>query len=193
MAAIEACERTKMWREELYVVFDAQDEVIQPIAHATIHQFESADFDDGAGLSWPLQPVAYVESTPPDRDDTDESVPIYITQSSPGLITLIPFATGRVTIQAIMKPISSIKYGVTGGTTYQAIQNVIPTFMADMHADLLVKGALARLMAMPGKTWTNPSMAGAHLSLFRSELDRLTTYRTTGQQRARSRTMPSWV
>lgn len=193
MAAIEFCERTKAWREEFTVAFDEQNETIAPLAHAEIHEIETADFADDAGLSYPLTPVAYLRSTPPDRDTTNESQPFYITQASPDTITLVPFSAGTVTLQAIMKPQSLPKYGVSGATTLQAVQNVIPAFIAAKYGEVLAHGALARLFAMPGVPWTQPSLAGARYAQFSAACDRNANRNVTGQQRARLRSSPSWV
>jgi hypothetical protein len=193
MSAIEFCERTKMWREEFNVTFDAQNHEITPLSYATIHEFETVDFYDASGNSYPLRPVAFLESTVEDRDDGMEGAPYYITQPRPDTITLIPYGTGTVTIQAIMKPTARPRYGVSGGSTLQAIQNVFPTAFLDRYSETIATGALGRLMAMLGKRWSEPNMAAARLAMFRSELDALSTSNIRGQQRAKMRSAASWV
>lgn len=193
LAAIEMCERTKLWRETLTVTFDEQDEEVPALAYATIHQFEDAEFVDAAGNAHWLEPLPFDMTTIRDRDDTTEGWPHYITQSAPGTITLIPFAAGTVKIQAYMKPLAIPKFGVTGETTEQAIQNVIPTFMAEQYAETLAQGALFRLCSMPGVAWANPQTASQNGALFTMALDRLAFAGTRGQQRAPRRTTSRWV
>jgi hypothetical protein len=193
MASIEFCERTKMWREEFAVTFDAQDHEITPFNYAVIHEFEVATFDDGSGTEFGLMPVPHMMSNAQDRDVSTTAQPIYITQPYPDTVTLIPYGEGTVTIQAIMKPISRPRYGVVDATTWQARINVLPTFILDRYGETLATGALGRLMAMLGKRWSEPNMAAARLAMFRSELDALSNSNIRGQQRAQIRSAASWV
>jgi hypothetical protein len=192
MAAIEFCERTKMWRERKSVSIFRQDRAVTILDYAEIHEIESAEFNDGAG-TYPLAPVPFVSTDAEDRDATTEARPIYITQSSLDTVSVVPFATGTLIVQAIMKPQSLPKYGVSGTTTLQAIQNVIPTVIASKYGETLAMGALARLLAIPGKRWGEPNLAMAKLTLFRAELDRLSNFNIHGQHRASARVRSSWV
>jgi hypothetical protein len=194
MAAIEFCERTKMWRERKSTSIFRQDRTVTVLDYAEIHEIETADFIEASGQSWRLPPVPFLSSNPDDREaDTEQSIPIYITQSSLDTVSVIPFATGTLIVQAIMKPQSLPKYGVSGTTTLQAIQNVIPTAIASKYGETLAQGALARLLAIPGKRWAEPNLAMAKFTLFRAELDKLSNFNVHGQHRARARAASSWV
>lgn len=193
MAAIEFCEQTKAWRESFAVTFDAQNHDITPFTYAVIHQFETADFDDGSGASYRLTPAPYYASTPADRDPSTTSIPFYITQPTPDTITLIPYGEGFVDIEAIMKPVSRPRYGVVDATTWQDRINVLPTMLLDRYSEILAHGALARLLTMPAKPWSDPATGANRYLLFRTELDRLGNLNIRGQQRARVRTASSWV
>lgn len=193
MAAVEFCEETKLWREIFTVTFDEQNEAISAFPYAQIHEFESADFDDGAGTAYPLEPASYYETTPGDRSTLIDTAPVWITQSSPGTITLVPFGEGIVEIAAIMKPIVTPRYGVSGETTHQAVQNVVATFIAESYGDILAHGALARLLSMPGTPWAEGRAAAAEHTFFRREIEQLASRRISGQQRAKLRSQSSWL
>jgi len=192
MAAIDFCQKTKAWRERVTTAIYRQDRSVCPLDYAEIHEIEKAEFSDGSN-TWPLQPVPFLLTDIEDRDTTTEGAPQYITQSAPDTVSILPFGTGTLTLHAIMKPQSTPKYGVSGTTTRQAIQNVIPTFLAAQYGEVLAHGALSRLLTMSGVPWAQPQLGAARYALYKAACDANSNMHVKGQHGARMRSASSWV
>lgn len=167
-AAIEFCQRTRLWRDEDQ--FKSSDNLdYEPIVAppgAVIFEIESARFND--------QPVEAVS-----RDWLDGHVPTWrtlqgdlakwVTQSKPDTIRLVPAAKGDVHLDLYLQPANDA--------------TSLPDFLIDHHARTLTDGALAELYATPGD-FQNPGLAQFHATRFAESLDTLFDSHATGQQAA---------
>lgn len=192
LSAIEFCERTGIWREELTLTVDAQNKAIEVPAYAALHKIETAEFDDGGGY-YPLDPVRVALTGVEDRVEEDLGPPWGITQIAHNSVTLIPYAAGTLKMLAILKPIALPKFGVSGETTEQAIQNVIPTLIAEQWGHIIGYGAVARIATMPNQPFTNGDLAAVRYQQFNAETSKLSDEGQRGQHRARPRTRSRFV
>ena len=65
--------------------------------------------------------------------------------------------------------------------------NMLPDFMLVQHAETIARGALARILAIPGQTYTDMARAGAYAADFRDRMDTRFNTGLRGQQRAPAR------
>lgn len=151
LAAIEFCERTRCWREIVTVNVGAQNEAIVAPAHASIHEIEEATFDGQT-----LVPTQFTDTTLMERQE--EGRPRYVTQTHPNTVALIPWEAGSLTLSLFLKPRSDtqMRTAILSGETVDAL-DVVPEFMFNQHAQKIADGALARLLMVPGQTFTNPN------------------------------------
>lgn len=191
IAASEFCTVTRIWREILTVTVDEEDEAIVAPSSVALHEIESAHWQDGT----PLTPVRFAATSPEDRSDqgTTAQAPQWITQKAHNTITVIPFATGDVTLSAILKPAEGPEFGVlVGGGTAQDAQNVIPEFMHQQYANTIADGALGRLLLQPQTEWHDPTRAAFHQLKFQQASERLSNRQIKGQHRATRGSTPQW-
>lgn len=171
-AAIEFCERTKLWRFEDDFTVEGGTEDIMAQPGSTAISIELAQLD---GVT--LDPV-----TTKWLDDhysgwrTDTEVVgggQYITQLEQDTFRIIPNSSGSLYLSLILKPTHDAKS--------------LPDFMANKHRQVIADGALGRILAIPNQSFTDLQMAATCAALFNGALDRLSTSGTTGQQRAKVR------
>ena len=174
-AAIEFCERTRMWRyeDELDVAGDECDAISAPDCNSVIHQIEEVWFD-GKKLDH-KSPQQLDDLAPNWRSgaDTSESQPHYVTQSAPDTIALVPRGTGTVKFTLFLKPSQSAEQ--------------VPDWLVDQHTETIAFGALARLLLIPNQSFTNPEMGGGFALSFAQRLDGKFMAGVSGQQRAQAR------
>lgn len=191
-AAIEFCERTRIWREILTVTITGQEEAVIVPDHAALYEMERAYWGDDE--SCPLIPVRFADTTGLDRSTAiANQEPRYITQASANAVTVFPFATGDLTVYAILSPRAGPESGVVGVTTKQDIQNVIPAFIFEQYSECLAEGALSRLMLMPKTEFLNPQLSAYYGAKFAQHLDAKQNRNIEGQTRARARVKPHWL
>lgn len=171
-AAIEFCERTRLWRFEDEFRVVADDELIAVPDGAVVHEIESAAFDGR-----PLIPRAIVDLDRQDGRWRDNiSAPNFITQPTPDTIRLAPRGNGTLRVSLFLKPSTDT--------------DVVPDWMVDQHRQVIADGALARILVIPNQSFTNVDMAGVFMQRFESKLTSLFDKGLTGQQRAPLRTKP---
>jgi len=180
-AAIEFCERTKLWKHESTTTVLATD----PATSTIVTPADSSVFDIEVSLfdGQELQPIA--------TRDLDAVLsgwrvggvsvgqPQYITQTAQNTLTLVPqaYADGSLYLCLRLKPSQTAL--------------TLPTFLND-YAECLGWGALGRILTVPGQSYSNPELATYYTSRFMDKLDKLSLKATTGQQNARKRTKPSF-
>lgn len=172
-AAIEFCERTRLWRfdDEFAVSVDDSKDIIAP-SGADIHEIEAVFFD---GQELEPKSTSWLDGNMRGwRDGELSGVPHYFTQTEPNTIRLVPFMAGTVGLHVWLKPSQDTE--------------VLPDWMVDQHRETIAHGALARILLMPIQTFTNPELAMMFSNKFQSKLDRLSAVGFTGQQRAQTRT-----
>lgn len=194
LAAIEFCERTRCWRHLVDVAFDAANHqaVVAP-AYATIHQFEFAVFQGENVDRCPLEPTQYSEIAPKGLTLYEGSAPKHITQTAPGLVTIFPFAPGTVSLSLFLKPRHGQDFANVANTApLEDFLNQLPDFMLTQWGEAIAAGALARVLVMPGKEWTNPALAALRAAQFENACNSHFSHNVAGQQRARVRTKPHY-
>lgn len=178
-AAITFCERTNCWREILTVDVDEANEAIVTPAYATLHRIEEATFD-----SIKLIPTQYTDLSAADWET--EGTPGYITQVNPNTISLIPPATGTLTISAFLKPIEGSSMVTSGSETVDEL-DVVPTFMFLQYAQQIAWGALARALRIPNQPFTDLAESATYGALFEDACNTHFASNITMQHRATPR------
>lgn len=174
LAAVEFCERARVWRDVMRA-----DVPIQPNYQlydpnfAVIHVIEAAWFDDEA-----LEPMGFAGFSPADLEK--EGPPKYVTQVDPETIAIVPRAAGTLSVTVLLKP------PAVGGTFDEAL----PGIFEYQYGPALAAGTLASLLALPNQTWTNPAEADRQAAKFEREIRRNANANAYGQQRVRQRVRP---
>jgi len=179
-AAIEFCERTRVWRfaDEFNVTADDCEGLLAP-ANSVVHDIEGVWFD-GQKLK-PKTPKQLDDIIPAWRSGAEKPTgnPAYVTQTAPNTITLVPHADGRVKLSLFLKPAQDA--------------DELPDFLADQHRETIAWGALGRIRLIPNQSFTSPEMGGVFGQLYQQKLDGKSTIGSTGQQRAPVRTRASFI
>lgn len=179
-AAIEFCERTRVWRfdDEFNITADDFEGLLAP-ANSVVHDIEGVWFD-GKKLK-PKTPAQLDVILPAWRSGSEKPIsdPSYVTQTAPNTITIVPFTTGRVKLSLFLKPAQDA--------------DELPDFLADQHRETIAWGALGRILLIPNQSFTNPDMGAAFGQAFQQKLDGKSTIGSTGQQRAPVRTRASFL
>lgn len=172
-AAIEFCERTRLWRYEDTYPISATDtgEIFAPVG-AVMHDIEAIEFD-GRKLR-PITTVDLDEKVPRWRTESVTGLPEWYTQVEQNAIRIVPPQDGNIYICARLKP------------DQQTTE--LPDFLEREYREVIGWGALGRLLMIPGQSFSNPDMAQYYKSMFEQKIDRLSTKGTTGQQNAPKRT-----
>ena len=177
-AAIEFCERTRMWREVNTVQSTGNDPIPAP-ADSAIIKLEDARVDGRR-----LEPIAVADlgDMYPGQDwmTLDPCDPCYVTQMTPNAMMLVPSPAATVSVKLVMqlKPSQSAEH--------------LPHFLYDLYQQVIADGAMAEILATPGQSYTNPDMAGIYSARFQQKLDTLSVLSIKGQHGAPVRTTPSY-
>lgn len=179
-AGIEFCRRTRMWRDsDSFVVSTPDCEGVCTLSDAQIFEIETVRWDNSYPLT-PKTPAWLNEHYPGWRQDTEGvSAPKYVTQLTPGTVTVYPRATGSLFLGLILEPSQD-------ATTF-------PDFMVDSHADALAQAAAGMVLVVPDADWSNPNLGAALVQGWQSRLDRLALVGSKTQLKARLRTKPSFM
>lgn len=172
-AAIEFCERTRLWRYEDEFAVSADDcEGIAAPYGADLHEIEAVFFNgvqlDPASISW------LDEHMRGWRTGDLTGLPKYFTQTEPDTIRLVPHEPGKLRLHVWLKPGQEA--------------DELPDWMVDQHREAIAHGALARILLIPNQSFTNPELGAAFGGSFQSKLDALSHKGLAGQQRAPMRT-----
>ena len=180
-AAIEFCERTRLWKYESTTAVLAANPATSNISTPTdsaVHDIEVSLFDGNE-----LDPKATrdLDAILPGwrTGGIGTSNPQYVTQIAQDTLTLVPapYADGTLYLCLRLKPSQTAL--------------TLPDFMAN-YAECLGWGALGRLLTVPGQSYSNPELATYYTQRFLTKLDALSLEGTTGQQNARKRTRASY-
>lgn len=177
-AAIEFCEKSRYWRENLTpinAVANAATYTLAPPTDALIwdvvsvrhngKELSSVIEDDITGNDWRSQTATDARSWFAGERDNIRLVPT-------------PAASGTANIDArvVVKP---------SRTT-----NNLPKQLYDNYLEHIAAGAKARLMAMVNVEWSNPAMVDYHENIFMSGVTKATIEAAKGYNRAPLRTRP---
>jgi hypothetical protein len=152
--------------------------------YAAIHRIESAVFNDEVKLE-PLQFSDVDEKT---FENTAGTPPKYITQAQYNTVRILPFLEGTLSLSLFLKPVNGTEMGEDDNGIITDAYDVVPEFIYKMHAEQIAAGALARLLAQPGKPWSDINAALLYGQRFNAVMDQHFSVSLTGQQRARRRT-----
>ncbi len=130
-----------------------------------------------------LCPVSYDDHTP--EEWVLDSTPREICQVVPGGFILFGRGdgSGQLMLSMFLKPDS-------GNAPFDL---ELPDWMFQSFGRLIADGALARILALPEKSWTNPETAAHHLARFEAGCDRNFALNRRGQQRAPIRTQARFI
>lgn len=172
-AAIEFCERTRLWRfEDYFEVTGVESEAIFAPSGSVVHDIESAWFD---GAKLVPKTVEWLDKHCEGwRDGSRTGQPQYITQTEPNTLRIVPAMSGAVNISLILKPAQDA--------------DELPDFMGDQHRTVIGNGALSYILAIPNQSFSNMDMANGFGGTFQGKLASLAASGAIGQQRARVRT-----
>ena len=180
-AAIEFCERTKLWKYESTTAVLSTDPATSTVvtpADSVLFDLEVALFD-GSELI-PKATRDLDDLVPGWRTgDLGTGQPQYITQIGQNTLTLVP----QTAIDGSLYLCLRLKPSQTALT--------LPDFLSD-YAECLGWGALGRILTVPGQSYSNPELATYYTARFTDKLDQLSLKGTKGQQNARKRTTPSF-
>ncbi len=176
-AAVELCERTRVWTETDQVSITApRCEYICVSQDAQLVGWKNARLD---GRVLDTIRLDELDDIMPDWQDQDADIAAarWITQSAPNTLSIVPRQTGTLKLRLILKP------------SRRALS--FPEFLLDHHATAIAKGAAARVLTTPSE-FANPELGSAYHSDFKATLDSLALKEAKGQQGARLRTKGSY-
>ena len=189
LAAIEFCERTRCWRQIINVSLNCQGRARVTALGATIHEFEEAALD---GV--PLIPSQFTEADPEEiSGGENRGQAKYITQITPGEISVYPIQEGKLRLSCFLKPRHGRSIGTDATAPLDDEYNVLPAFMVTQYAEKLAHGALYRIMSTPKQDFTDMAMAAVHKQMFDQACDSHFSSNMRGQQRAPMRVKPRWL
>ena len=173
-AAIDFCERTRLWRfEDTYSVTAADCEAIATPADSVLHDIEVVLFN-GQELR-PMTTSDLDRLSPGWRDGSASTgLPMYFTQIEQNTIKIVPPMDGELYLCLRLKPSQD-------ATT-------LPDFIAQEYRQAIGWGALGSLLMTPNQSYTAPDMAQFYATKFEQKIDRLNLKGSTGQQNAPKRT-----
>jgi hypothetical protein len=175
-AAIDFCEATRSWRyEDEFNVTDQYAQGITTPFGSVLLDIEEVRFD---GCALTRVTPAYLDARYHNwRDAEVASGPAYVTQTEMNTIRIFPVQDGAVKVSLWLKPAQDC--------------DELPDYLSDQYRETIANGALGRILALPGKAFTNVQLAVAFSAAFAGKLDGLRTLGFKGQQRAPMRTKSS--
>lgn len=172
-AAIDFCERTRLWRYEDDFDIPGNDvEGITTPYGSVLHEIELIQFG-GENLT-PKTTAWLDEHCRGWRANEMAGQPCYVVQTEPNTLRVVPWQAGHINLFLWLKPAQDA--------------TDLPDFIVDQYRETIAHGALARILAMPGQPFTNEALAASFGALFGGKLDALMRASSRGQQRGRTRT-----
>lgn len=147
--AIEFCDRSRFWRKELdgfYTVADDEEYDIETPVETAIADILLIKVD-GHELSPKTQDEIEADNNEW-RDSSGRPDVFFLRDTKTAVFVPIPDSQYAVRVLVALKPT-------------QAAQGV-DEIVFEEHKDTIMHGALAYLMQMPEKTWTNPNLSIFH-------------------------------
>lgn len=173
LAAIEFCERTRLWRYEddfAVTAEDCDDGVCTP-SGAVLHDIEVVMFNGQELLPKATRDLDRLEKGWR-TGETGGGLPKYYTQLAENTLRIVPAMDGQIYLCLRLKP---------NQTTTD-----LPAFL-DNYREVIAWGALGRLLTIPGQSYSSPELGTFYAQKFSEKLDRLSTKGVTGQQNAPKR------
>lgn len=160
-ATIELCEKTEIWQTELDPISAIAGQYaydLEPPANTSIHRIMSLIDQNGRRL----EPVTsgMLDHRSPDWRNTPGIPEFFIRQDEQNELWIAPPPATAFTNAFLMRVV--LKPSVTSA----AASNFI---MTD-YRDTIVYGAIARLLRMPDRDWSNFKTAAVYYSMFQEQL-----------------------
>lgn len=176
LAARDFFERTGVWEETLPEVSTTDDTTVYPLPVTDGAELArlldvSVDGEPVDELVTPSQGAKYL------RDEPDCSAAWVIEQRDLGLYMPDPVADVAIVVQAVLRP------------TLAATE--VPDAYADQHIEVIVHGALARLLALPRVPWQSVQDAGIERAAFNDAITAAAGHAGTGHLQGRLRVRPA--
>jgi hypothetical protein len=177
-AVAELCITTDVWREEasrLTVTPGQATYDISPNSTDTKVARVISVFLDGSPL--PIRPTDWLDANV-NGWRSAQGTPVYCTQRHPDEVQLVPAPTSRhlrgLTMELSLQP---SRAGVG-----------IPSWIYSRYRETIVDGAVAKLMLMPDKPWSNLAMGEFRLGRFQTGMAGISTDTATSFRSAITRT-----
>lgn len=181
-AAVPFCERARPWRHQVEITLStAQGAIVAPDT-AAIVEIEFAEFDGRR-----LEPAGYI-----DVPEGLTGQPTTFFQQVPDTIMISPFSAGTLKVSMFLKPRAGQEFGTDEGDPLFDRFDVLPDFLVYNHSKLLVDGALAQILVMPGESWSDPARAAMFRADYEQAIAAACAMPVRGQQRAPLRTKTMW-
>ena len=184
MAAREFCERTKCWRHRATQDLTEDEPVIIVPSYATVHEIE---YIKRGGLDLIALPWADAQAL-----TVTEGRPVYFTQPTPNVLSIVPYEDGEVDLSMFLKPRAERTFSQGADGKIVDAYDQVPTFLLSQHAETIAHGALQRLFLTASTAYANPDLAAYHGAQFRRQTDDAVTAYFKGQQGAKMRSRTYW-
>lgn len=207
LAAIELCERARVWRHMTEMsVTENHFEITGIPPYGQVYEVERARI---SGTLVDLIPLASNDAAlelyqghllSNDMDDSaandapTEAAPVYFSQPDPGRLSLIPFATGAVVLSLWLKPhIDKRSYATSLAGVIEDSYDRVPGYMTNLYGQVLADGALGRLLMHTSAEYANPELAVAKMAAAERGIVNVISKSFGGQHRAPARTKTIWT
>jgi len=177
-AAIEFCEVSRYWKVVLDPIMTIPDiseyEIDQPLGQ-TIVLIENMQ-----GPRWEVLPKTI--------EEMDYKFPRWRTQTRSGQQPEFYIMTSPLTFILHPSPSGAVQLDINASVKPSRVSDVIEGYVLDKYDTVIANGALAKLVAMPKKAWSNPDMYSYHNNLFEDGKTKAKIERAKGYSRAPIRT-----
>jgi hypothetical protein len=173
-AAIEFCERTRLWKYEDdfdVSVEDCNSGIFTPNG-SVVHDIEVVLHNGHELLPKATRDLDMLEKGWR-IGETSGGIPKYFTQIDQSTLRIVPALEGHLYLCLRLKPSQDA--------------NDIPDFISREYNEVIGWGALGRILTIPGQSYSNPELATYYSQKFTDKIDRLSNKGTTGQQNAPKR------
>lgn len=176
-AANTFCEETRLWRDHSTQVVNLDTDIAVPYG-AMLLEVNNARMD---GRTLKVIAAEELDRLYPSEDwrGFTEGEARYLTQTETETLRVVPNVKGELSLSLVLIP------GFERET--------LPDFLLDRYRQVMVEGALAHIMAVPGQAFSNQELALMYEQKFRLAVDRHRFDARRGQLRARLRTKSNFM
>jgi hypothetical protein len=206
LAAIELCERARVWRYMTQMeITENHFEITDIPEYGQIHQIDRARMK---GAIEDLQPLPSADAALEETqgyllsDDMDFTVgddvptqapPAFYSQHIPGKLSLKPFSTGTITLSLWLKPyLDKTAYVANAAGQIEDSYDRVPGYIVSQHGQTLADGALARVLMHTKTEYADPALAQVKAVAAERGIRNAIGSSFKGQQRAPARTRTLW-
>jgi hypothetical protein len=175
-AGRDLCQRCRLWRENDSVAITAPEmQGLCTIADAAIVEIQSATLD-GRQLE-PVSPEWLDEKLPNWANDETEGTALYVTQTTPNTVSVVPRSPGTLLARLVLKPARNA--------------TSLPALLLEDYSEEIGRGAAGRILTDPNSD--NPQLGLDHRNWFEKRLDVIALRIARGQQNAPLRTKGAFL